>query len=569
MASSDVSDVADQLAKTKVDEQYELNFKGRGLKLNTAEDAKDIIKEIEECRTMTALRLEGNTMGVEAAEAIAKAIQKHPEFKRALWSDMFTGRLKTEIPKALQFLGDSMIQAGVGLVELDLSDNAFGPNGVVGLVDFIKSPSCYTLQELRLNNNGLGIGGGKMLAESLTECHKRSMEAGKPFCLKVFISGRNRLENDGAMALAKVFKLVGTLEEVAMPQNGIYHPGITALADAFSQNPRLKILNLSDNTFTQAGAKSMAKVLPKLQEIEVINFSDCLLKTEGALALSKALKEGHTKLKELNLYGNEINKTGANAVAENMENKPALLRLDLNCNMLGEEGVDEVRGTMEAMGKLDALASLSEDEGSDEEDEEHGDGDGEEIPAEEEREGEVVDDPALQVKGKAITPKKQTVSIKEFVSFPSPSKLIGLGDQRAQVITDELGQDISDMEKAVQMFMKVSSVVTQDDMETKEAACQCADRIMEETIQRNADVAAAMVANTLLVYLGVIKGEDKKYRPPSNITGPLLILEHMVRQPYFPKFSREILQTFIGKPNPILDHASTARHKLLQTLFTF
>lgn len=50
---------------------------------------------------MTYLNLEGNTLGVEAAEVIAKAIEGHPEFKKALWKDLFTGRMKTEIPKAL------------------------------------------------------------------------------------------------------------------------------------------------------------------------------------------------------------------------------------------------------------------------------------------------------------------------------------------------------------------------------------------------------------------------------------------------------------------------------------
>lgn len=30
---------------------------------------------------MTALRLEGNTLGVGAAEAISKALAKHPEFE--------------------------------------------------------------------------------------------------------------------------------------------------------------------------------------------------------------------------------------------------------------------------------------------------------------------------------------------------------------------------------------------------------------------------------------------------------------------------------------------------------
>lgn len=40
MTSTDISSVTDQLAKTKVDEQYELSFKGKGLKLNAAADGK-------------------------------------------------------------------------------------------------------------------------------------------------------------------------------------------------------------------------------------------------------------------------------------------------------------------------------------------------------------------------------------------------------------------------------------------------------------------------------------------------------------------------------------------------
>ena len=52
--------------------------------------------------------------------------------------------------------------ANAKLVELDLSDNAFGPNGMNGLIDLLTNSSCYSLRELRLNNNGLGITGGKV-----------------------------------------------------------------------------------------------------------------------------------------------------------------------------------------------------------------------------------------------------------------------------------------------------------------------------------------------------------------------------------------------------------------------
>lgn len=47
-------------------------------------------------------------------------------------------------------------------MELDLSDNAFGPDGVRGFEALLKSPACYTLRELKLNNCGMGIGGGKV-----------------------------------------------------------------------------------------------------------------------------------------------------------------------------------------------------------------------------------------------------------------------------------------------------------------------------------------------------------------------------------------------------------------------
>lgn len=56
------------------------------------------------------------------------------------------------------------------------------------------------------------------------------------------------------------FQALGSLEEVAMPQNGIYADGIAVLAEAFAENKNLRVMNLSDNTFTQKGAKNMAKV---------------------------------------------------------------------------------------------------------------------------------------------------------------------------------------------------------------------------------------------------------------------------------------------------------------------
>ena len=41
-------------------------------------------------------------------------------------------------------------------------------------------------------------------------CFKASSAAGTPLALRVFISGRGRLENDGSTALSEVFKVSRT-----------------------------------------------------------------------------------------------------------------------------------------------------------------------------------------------------------------------------------------------------------------------------------------------------------------------------------------------------------------------
>lgn len=63
--------------------------------------AKLVTDAIKASKNMEFLNLEGNTLGVEAAKAIGNAIGSHPELKRALWKDIFTGRMKDEIPQAL------------------------------------------------------------------------------------------------------------------------------------------------------------------------------------------------------------------------------------------------------------------------------------------------------------------------------------------------------------------------------------------------------------------------------------------------------------------------------------
>ena len=82
------------LSKTRQTYPDELSFTGRGLKLNTREDVKEICQAILECKSMKVLRLEGNTISPEAADELSKYLIKHPELERFIVNDIFTGRLK-------------------------------------------------------------------------------------------------------------------------------------------------------------------------------------------------------------------------------------------------------------------------------------------------------------------------------------------------------------------------------------------------------------------------------------------------------------------------------------------
>ncbi|KAF6773386.1 hypothetical protein AHF37_07142 [Paragonimus kellicotti] len=257
------------------------------------------------------------------------------------------GRLKTEIAPALRHLSTGIMASGSQLVELDLSDNAFGPNGVVGIVELLSSPSCFTLKILRMNNQGLGHEGCRYLTQALQKGRQASNKRG--LTLKVFSGGRNRLENVGAQMLSEVFADMGSLEELSLYQNGIgIHgiEGIHALVKILKRNPSLRLLNLSDNNLTPKGG----------DEAELY-LSDCILRSTGTQALASALEDPEVtpNLRVLNLTGNEITRNAGISLILSLGTKSKLELLDLNANEFGKAGVQTIIRTLDSVSLLHTL----------------------------------------------------------------------------------------------------------------------------------------------------------------------------------------------------------------------
>lgn len=150
-----------------------------------------------------------------------------------------------------------------------------------------------------------------------------------------------------------------------------------------------------------------------------------------------------------------------------------------------------------------------------------------------------------------------------FLSFPSPEKLLRLGPKVSVLIVQQT--DTSDPEKVVSAFLKVASVF-RDEASVKTAVLDAIDALMNKAFSSSSFNSNTFLTR-LLIHMGLLKSEDKIKAIPS-LHGPLMVLNHVVQQDYFPKTLAPLLLAFVTKPNGALESCSFARHSLLQTLYS-
>jgi Ran GTPase-activating protein (RanGAP) involved in mRNA processing and transport len=123
------------------------------------------------------------------------------------------------------------------ITHLDLSHNAFGPDGIKSFETFLQNASYLT--HLDVSNCGLSPRGGVMIAEALLR--NRQMK------LTSFAATRSRLEEDGIAALSHVFAQQQSIEVLNLAQNGSKR-ALGKLLDAMIEcKHTLRELRIEDN----------------------------------------------------------------------------------------------------------------------------------------------------------------------------------------------------------------------------------------------------------------------------------------------------------------------------------
>ncbi|XP_062394126.1 protein NLRC5-like isoform X3 [Sardina pilchardus] len=189
------------------------------------------------------------------------------------------------------------------LVELDLSDNYFGDEGVDLLFEGLRSPNCK-LQILRLSKCGISDGGYVCLALALML---------NPSCVKELDVSNN---NPGESAQ----KLLSTTLE--------------------DPHRKVETLQLAGCKFCSGSCESLARFLESPNSLVELDLSDNYFGDEGVDLLFEGLRSPNCKLQILRLAGCDLLSGSCESLARVLESPNSLVELDLSDNYFGDEGVD-------------------------------------------------------------------------------------------------------------------------------------------------------------------------------------------------------------------------------------
>jgi Ran GTPase-activating protein (RanGAP) involved in mRNA processing and transport len=190
-----------------------------------------------------------------------------------------------------------------------------------------------TVKELRLKNCYLNHIGTKYLANVLNDT-----------CItKLYLSCNMAIRDRGALALASVMPF-SNLIELSLDTTSLTDRAASGIASVLDRS-QLEVLYLGGNEITDHGAATLAAALPK-SSIKRLYLSSCKVRDSGAKCLAEAMK--FTPLTVLTLSFNFVTDVGARALANATKQCQTLQKLDLSCNDVSDESVDQF---LEILGK--------------------------------------------------------------------------------------------------------------------------------------------------------------------------------------------------------------------------
>ena len=281
-----------------------------------------------------------NTLNNDGFHYLESLISKAPCLRRLNLSN--TGLDDTGILIIMQGLKES-----TKVEFIDISENDFGEMGVQSMIETLSKSK--TLVELKCKkaflNRFLKNKTDKVNPEMINFNYKNAYNASYLINLlrlpikRIDMSSNNFNYNDllyGMNTLERMTKL----EEIILPNNNLGDEGLNLLSKAIKQNQlQITKLNLSSNSFTHEGITALVDNLEKMTSLKVLNLNNNLVKDEGLISLKKFVENGLLRLK---LKENEISSVGISVFLKGFFNESSLAKLDLRFNSIDDFGAEQL-----------------------------------------------------------------------------------------------------------------------------------------------------------------------------------------------------------------------------------
>lgn len=166
-------------------------------------------------------------------------------------------------------------------------------------------------------------------------------------------------------------------------------------------------------------------------------------------------------------------------------------------------------------------------------------------------------------------------TVEELIGAPTIARFNGLGDDKVQQIVEYTKRTVAAHSEApyetiVEIIMKVSSTVSlRSDNESVENVKGCIEALVKVAVQKAVDAnQLSVLENALFVYMGLIKSEDKKFKPTWPLSGFLVVLDKMLSDGKFhlPRSTMESLKAFFSRPHSVFDINKEETNRIKKTL---